>query len=275
MTNSGSNPKSDLETGRLSLSLNRLQRIQHGLREEMAEFLGTATLILIGLGGGAQFSLLHTADMYMGVWTLWGLGVMCGIYLAGSISGAHLNGAVTLASALYGRFPWRKVPRYIAAQILGAFTAASILFAFYYTEFTMKDPMRTTHGNTTTAGTFYVTSPIHRGNMQELISEFIATSTLVLVIFACTAEKNEMKPSKSMTAVVIGLVVIGIGAALGSSGGYALNPSRDIGPRIFAAVAGYGTGVFTEHDFYFWVPVVGSFLGGIFGGGLHKFFLVY
>ncbi len=237
--------------------------------EIVAEFFGTFILILFGCGAVAQVVAGGIGDHDSIAWA-WGLGVTLGIYVAGRISGAHLNPAVTLAQALFQGFPWRKVAPFAAAQTAGAFMAALIV-RWNYTEVLAKfDP-----GHTIKSQGVFSTLPgngtLPVSDLGALRDQIIGTAILVFLIFAITDARNAA-PKANLTPFVVGLLVVAIGMAWGTDAGYAINPARDFGPRLASFLTGYGTAFRDQYGhLYFWVPIVGPFVGGAAGGGLYKF----
>jgi glycerol uptake facilitator protein len=228
--------------------------------ELLAEFLGTLVLILFGNGVVAMV-VLFAGDKggYTNISLAWGLGVTMGIYVAGKISGAHLNPAVTVALAVRRGFPWAKVLPYSIAQIAGAFVAAAIVFWNYHPAFMQADP-----GLTHTAGVF-TTFPgvVNQTWAAGLLDQIIGTALLLMMIFALTDERNQ--PPGNLVPILIGLVVVVIGMSFGGMHGYAINPARDFGPRLWTVVAGFKDNGLTDGSFVFWVPIVGPLVGGVLG----------
>src|SRR6516164_3117620 len=239
-----------------------------GLAAELvAEFLGTFVLILFGNGVVAMVVLFPTkspGEVIHGGFTNitlgWGLAVTMGIYIAGKISGAHLNPAVTLALAAFRNFPWSKVAPYSIAQTAGAFAAAALVYWNYLPAFHHVDPQLEN-----TAGVF-TTFPAFPGLPQAgFLDQLIGTGLLVLLVFAITDEFNA-PPGANLTPVLVGLVVVAIGMSFGGMHGYAINPARDFGPRLFTVVAGFRNNGLTDGQPVFWVPIVGPIVGGLIGG---------
>lgn len=242
-----------------------------GLGGEMiAECLGTFVLILIGDGVVAQVvaggSGLGDHDSI--AWA-WGLAVMLGVYVAGRLTGAHLNPAVSLALAAFNKFPWRKVLPYSFAQIVGAFLAA-LLVRWNYTEVIAKfDP-----GHTLKSQFIFSTLP---GNGSLPVHEWgafrdqiIGTALLLLLIMAVTDVLNT-PPKANLAPFVIGLIVVAIGFAMGTNAGYAINPARDFGPRLASFITGYHSAWRDQYgNLYFWVPIVAPLIGGLVGAGLYR-----
>ena len=237
-------------------------------REVAAEFLGTFVLIVFGLGVVAQFVLGGGANgQYLSVNLGWGLAVTMGIYVSAGISGAHLNPAVTLALALRRGFSWSKVGPYIAAQFAGAFLASVVVFITYHEALDRFDGgVRQIGGALGTAG-IWATYPqaFLSAFPGGVIDQIVGTALLVGVIFALSDARN-FAPPERLTPVLVGLLVMLIGATFGYNAGYAINPARDLAPRLFTAMAGWGGGVFTAGNGWWWVPVVGPCIGGVLGG---------
>ena len=237
-------------------------------REAAAEFLGTFVLIIFGVGVVAQVVLSGGASgEYLSINLAWGLAVTMAVYVAGGISGAHLNPAVTLAMAVHRRFEWRKVPLYCAAQFAGAFAASAVVYATYREALNHFDGgVRQVVGPQATAG-IWATYPqpflsVFPGGVADQI---VGTALLVGIIFALTDRLN-LAPHPSATPVLVGALVFLIGACFGFNSGYAINPARDLGPRVFTAIAGWGSEVFRAGHSWWWVPVVAPPIGGVLGG---------
>lgn len=240
--------------------------------ELVAEFLGTMVLILFGNGVVAMVALFPTHNPgetihggFTNITLGWGLAVTMGIYIAGKISGAHLNPAVTLAFAVFRKFPWSKLVPYTIAQTAGAFVAASLVFWNYLPAFHRVDPQLET-----TAGVF-TTFPAFPDQPQAgFLDQWIGTALLVLLIFAIVDELN-MPPEANLAPLMIGLVVVAIGMSFGGMHGYAINPARDFGPRLFTVVAGFRNNGLTDGSRVWWIPVAGPLLGGLTGAAIYDF----
>jgi glycerol uptake facilitator protein len=232
--------------------------------ELVAEFLGTLVLILFGDGVVAMVVLFDKGG-YTNITLAWGLAVTMGIYIAGKTTGAHLNPAVTVTLALFRGFAWSKVIPYTLAQVAGAFVGAALVFWNYRPQFLTVDP-----GLQRTAGVF-TTFPAFPGQpMAGLLDQIIGTALLLLMIFAITDERNT-PPGANMTPLMVGLVVVAIGMAFGGMHGYAINPARDFGPRLFTVLAGFKNNGLTDGAAAFWVPIVGPLAGGVIGGASYDF----
>ena len=239
-------------------------------REVLAEFLGTLVLIVFGLGVVAQVQLGGGSNgQYLSINIGWGLAVTMAVYVSGGVSGGHLNPAVTIAAAAFRSFPWSKVLPFIVAQTAGAFVASAIVFASYHEAIAHFDGgVRQVTGQMSTAGIFATYPQPWLSTLGGLIDQIVGTALLVGVILAITDHRNTAPP-KNLAPVVVGLLVVLIGATYGLNAGYAINPARDFGPRLFTAVAGWGGGVFTASNGWWWVPIVGPILGGLVGGFIY------
>ena len=234
--------------------------------EFLAEFLGTLVLIALGDGVVAMVNLFPSEPAvpgevvkggYTNVTLGWGLAVLMGICVAGRVSGAHLNPAVTLAMAAFRGFPWGKVLPFCVAQVAGAFAGAALVYLNYLPAFRHVDP-----DLSRTAGVF-TTFPYPGAAWPfGLLDQVVGTAFLVGLILAITDPRNEPMAPK-FQPVAIGLVVVAIGVSWGGMHGYAINPARDFGPRLFTAVAGFRNTGFESNAF--WVPIVGPLLGGLAG----------
>jgi glycerol uptake facilitator protein len=238
------------------------------LGELAAEFAGTMILILFGVGVVAQVVGGKIGDHDSISWG-WGLGVMLGVYVAGRVSGAHLNPAVTIALAVFKGFEWRKVAPYALAQTAGAFVAA-LLVRWNYTEVLhAADP-----GLTVKTQFVFSTLPgngtLPVGQWGAFRDQVIGTAILLFLILAVTDAANSA-PGANLAPFIIGLIVVGIGMAWGTDAGYAINPARDFGPRLASFFTGYG-GAFRDQTgyLYFWIPIVAPIIGGVLGAGLYK-----
>src|SRR4051794_32348476 len=235
--------------------------------ELAAEFAGTFILILFGVGVVAQVVAGGIGDHDSIAWA-WGLGVVLGVYTAARVSGAHLNPAVTVALATFRGFPWRKVGPYALAQVLGAFVAALIVRWNYSEVIAAFDP-----GHTIASQGIFSTLPgngtLPVGTWGALRDQIIGTAILLFLILAITDLRNT-SPAANLAPFIIGLIVVGIGMAWGTNAGYAINPARDLGPRLASFFTGYGSAWRDQYGhFYFWVPIIGPFIGGLIGAGLY------
>jgi glycerol uptake facilitator protein len=227
----------------------------------MAEFLGTMLLILLGDGVVANVVLNDTKGNNSGwivITTGWALAVFVGVTVAGPYSGAHINPAVTIGLAIAGKFAWAQAGTYILAQLLGAMTGAFLVWAMYYNHF-----QRTNNPGSVLA--VFCTGPAVRNYTSNIISEIVGAFVLVFVVFYIT--KGEIEPTKtpiglgSVGALPVAFLVWAIGLSLGGTTGYAINPARDLGPRIMHAILPIKSKGISDWA-YAWIPVLGPILGG-------------
>lgn len=233
--------------------------------KSLFEFIGTAVLVLFGDGVVAS-NVLKKSKGENGGWVVvtiaWGLAVMLGVFIAGPYSGAHLNPAVTLGLAAAGTFPWSLAVPYIVAQMLGGFVGAVLVYAFY------KDHYDATDDPALKLATF-CTAPAIRNYGRNLFSEVLGTFVLVFVILALATEGNI--PEMGMGAIgafPVSMLIVALGMSLGGTTGYAINPARDLSPRVAHAllpIKGKGSSDWA----YSWVPVAGPVVGGMFAAGLY------
>jgi glycerol uptake facilitator protein len=240
--------------------------------ELVAEFLGTFVLILFGTGVVAMVVLFPSnasaATVHGGYTNItlgWGLAVTMGIYIAGKISGGHLNPAVTLTLAVFRGFPWRKVIPYFIAQTAGAFLAAALVYRNYLPAFRQIDPQLER-----TAGVFTTFPAFPSWPQAGFLDQVIGTALLLLMVLAITDELN-VPPGANLAPAMIGLVVVAIGMSFGGMHGYPINPARDFGPRLFTAVAGFKNNGLTDGPRVWWVPVLAPLLGGLLGAAIYDF----
>ncbi|MEP2777509.1 MAG: MIP/aquaporin family protein [Luteolibacter sp.] len=254
----------------------------HEMNPYLAEFIGTAILILLGNGVVANVVLKQSKGHnggWMVITTGWGLAVAMAVYSVGRISGAHINPAVTIALASIGDFPWSQVPLFVLAQIAGAATGAVLVWLSYLAHWEETDDQ---------AGKLacFSTAPAIPKKGPAFITEFIGTVMLVFGVLAIgqigagvpAAELDGLgNVSPSLAGIVatwwspllVGLLVLSIGLSLGGPTGYAINPARDLGPRIahqLLPIAGKGTSDWK----YAWVPIVAPLMGGVAGAFLYR-----
>ena len=235
----------------------------------LAEILGTALLILIGGGVVANDILKKTLGHgggWMTITTAWGLGVFIGVVVAGPYSGAHLNPAVTIGLAVAGSFPWSEVPSYILAEFIGAMVGASLVYAVYKDHFDATD-------DPTLKRAVFCTSPAIPNTFRNILSEIIGTFVLLICVFYfSSAEIDDGSGVKiglgSIGAIPVAFVVWGIGLSLGGTTGYAINPARDLGPRIVHSLLPI-KGKIDSNWSYSWIPVVGPIIGSVLAALLY------
>jgi MIP family channel proteins len=240
-------------------------------RELLAEFLGTFILIVFGVGVVAQTVLSKgAAGTTLSINIAWGLAVTMGCYVAAGVTGAHLNPAVTIALAVHRRFPWNKVAAYALAQLAGAFVASAVVYVTYHEALAAFDGgIRHVTGPQGTAGIWATyPQPFLSVFPGGFIDQVVGTALLVGVIFGITDSRNSPAPN-GLAPVIVGLLVVLIGATFGFNSGYAINPARDFGPRLFTFVAGWGPEVFSAGPNWWWVPIVAPPIGGVLGGWVY------
>lgn len=254
----------------------------------IGEFFGTFLLVFFGCGSvctavttGAQVGVFQVA-------IVWGIGIATAIYLTGSLSSAHLNPAVTIASAAWARFPARLVVPYIGVQMLGAFAAAAVLFSIFSGAIANYEAkhniVRGTEGSEASAMVFgeFFPNPSGKALTEEarammspghaFTAELVGTAILVLVIFCVTDDRNSTRP-QILTAATIGLTVTIIISLIGPLTMAALNPARDLAPRIFSSLAGWRSVPFTTNGFgWLTVYIIAPTMGGLLGGGIYRVF---
>lgn len=256
----------------------------------LAEFFGTFVLLLLGLGTcalnvvGLPGSGRQTESFGAGNWLIivigWAFAVMLATYVAGGISGAHLNPAVTLAFAIARKFGWRNVIPYWVAQLAGAFCAAAVVYAVYGAAI---DNYNTTHHlarpdspDTYSIFATFPASYFHGGYLGPLVDQLVGTAILVALIAALIDHRNQA-PAGNMAPLIVGLIVAVIGCSYGTNAGYALNPARDLGPRAFTYFMGWGklafSGDYGGTTQYWWIPIVGPLIGAVAGIFLYDFFI--
>jgi len=228
----------------------------------IAELMGTAILIILGDGVVANVILHKTKGNNGGLISItfgWAIGVFVAVYAAASVSGAHLNPAVTIALAAIGKFDWALVPTYIAAQMLGAMLGALFVWVAYRQHFNATEDAATKLG-------VFCTSPSISSPVDNVLSEFIGTFVFILSVLFITKSQNSLG---SLDALPVSLLVLGIGLSLGGPTGYAINPARDLGPRIMHTLlpiknkGGSGWS-------YSWVPVIGPIAGAVLAALLYQ-----
>lgn len=227
----------------------------------LAEFFGTMVLIILGggvCGGVALKKTFSNTSGWIVITMGWALAVTLAVYAVGSISGAHINPAVTLSLAVVGEFEWAKVPAYILAQMLGAMTGAALVWLHYLPHW------RATEDPGAKLGVFS-TGPAIPSRWANLLSETIGTFVLIAGLLFIGANKF----TEGLNPLIVGALIAAIGISLGGTTGYAINPARDLGPRIAHAVLPI-SGKGTSNWSYAPIPVVGPILGGILGATVYQ-----
>ncbi|XP_042680034.1 aquaporin-9 isoform X2 [Centrocercus urophasianus] len=225
-------------------------------------------LLFMALGCGCVGQAVLSRGAHGGTMTVsvgFAMAVTIAVYVSGGVSGGHINPAVSLAMCVAGRLKWTKLPIYILAQLLGAFVGAAAVFGIYHDAF-----MEYSNGTLEVTGPYatahiFATYPApYLSLINGFADQVMSTAVLLLVIFAIFDTRNTGVP-KGLEPVVVGLLIIVLTCSLGMNSGCAMNPARDLGPRLFTAIAGWGMEVFTAGNHWWWVPVVAPMLGGVLG----------
>ncbi|MFB7270035.1 MIP/aquaporin family protein [Streptomyces sp. NPDC056244] len=258
--------------------------------ELLAEFLGTFVLVLLGCGsvavavaglsGSGRQSTPFDAANWLIISFGWGFGVVFGVYIAGGVSGAHLNPAVTLAFALRRGFSWKKILPYWGAQFLGAFLAAALVFGMYASAINASNSRaKLARDESLPTFSIFATFPAqYFGNSWwgPLLDQIVGTAFLVAAIFALIDLRNTA-PGSNLGPFITGMAVVAIGLSIGTNAGYAINPARDFGPRLWTYAVGWGDiaipGTFKWFSHYMWIPIVGPLIGAIVGSHVYDFLI--
>jgi len=269
--------------------------------ELLSEFFGTFVLIAFGDGvvamavaalpGSGRTAGPTVIFQAAGDWLLitwgWAMAVAFAVWVAGGVSGAHINPAVTLAFAVRRKFAWAKVLPYMAAQVIGAFVGAALVFLVYFNAidaFNIANHSPRSSGSALASYSIFATFPasyFHGGYAGPLIDQIVGTAFLLIFVVALIDLRNTAVGS-NLAPLAIGLAVAAIGMSYGANAGYAINPARDFGPRLFAFFAGWGkvalpgtynNGTGFAFSNYFWVPIVGPLIGGVIGVLLYDLFI--
>ncbi|KAK4235218.1 aquaporin [Achaetomium macrosporum] len=260
-------------------------RVRVALREPFSEFFGVVTMMVLGNASVAQVLLSagrkdapggEGYGTYQSINWGWGVGVMLGLYVAGD-SGAYLNPAITFSNCLFRQLPWRRFPSYVVAQLLGAFVGSGIVYANYINAIDQYEGkgIRTVPPNEKATATIFCTFPQpFVTKASQFFSEFIASAILVLVVFALRDPGNNgIEKDGKWFPLMMMFLIFALGTGWGWNTGYAINPARDLGPRILATFLGYGSEMWTAGEYYFWIPIVAPFCGCVFGGLLYDVFI--
>ncbi|MEA2384861.1 MAG: glycerol uptake facilitator protein [Solirubrobacteraceae bacterium] len=258
--------------------------------ELVSEWLGTFIIICFGDGvvamavaalnqSGRGTKIFDASGDWLLIGWGWGFAVTFAVYVAGGVSGAHLNPAVTVALAARRGFPARKVPSFVAAQVFGAFCGALLVYVVYKAAIDSYERVNhITRGQPNSVPTYSIfatfPAPYFKTIIGPLVDQIVGTAFLVGFIFAVTDDVNQ--PARANLApVVVGFIVVAVGLSFGANAGYAINPARDFGPRVFAWIAGYGKvampGNYGNISGYLWIPIVGPLIGGLVGAYVYDF----
>lgn len=279
------------------LAKGRREKMYQGIFGQcLAEFMGTAVLILLGCGSvavavvglpgtdrtsGPTTFFEGSGDWLLIVWG-WAFAVAFGVYISQGVSGAHLNPGVTLAFAVRRKFPWKHVIPYWIAQVAGAIAGAAVVFWLYKDAIRVFDEQSETFAATGhTIPTFSIFStfpaPYFEGSMTGPVFDQIVGTAMLMVIIAAVIDLRNRAVKANLGPLIIGFSVAAIGISIGPNAGYAINPARDLGPRIVSWLAGFGELSFPGNgpwfEAYFWVPIVGPLIGGVVGIILYDLFI--
>jgi glycerol uptake facilitator protein len=260
--------------------------------ELVAEWMGTFIIICFGDGvvamavaalnqSGRGTKIFDASGDWLLIGWGWGFAVTFAVYVAGGVSGAHLNPAVTIALAARRGFPWAKVPSYIVAQVFGAFAGALLVYIVYKGAIDSYERANDiTRGDPNSVPTYSIfatfPAPYFKTVIGPLVDQIVGTAFLVGFIFALTDEFNQPVRA-NLAPLAVGFIVVAIGLSFGANAGYAINPARDFGPRLFAWIAGWGKvaipGNYGNIDGYLWIPIIGPIIGGLVGAYAYDFLI--
>jgi len=267
--------------------------------ECLAEFFGTFVLLcfgdgvvavvvaaLPGSGRTASPTTIWAPTNWLVITFGWAFAVCMAVYVAGGVSGAHINPAVTVALAVRRKFPWKSVGPYVIAQVVGAFLGAALVYLVYHQAI---DAWNLANHTPKSAGNAFVTNSIFNtfpapyydgSSFWPLVDEIVGTAFLLIFVVAITDSRNQL-PGANLPPLLVGFAVFAVGTSFGPNTGYAINPARDFGPRLFSYFAGWGKvalpGTYSSptlhYSNYFWIPIVGPIIGGIIGVLLYDLFI--
>ncbi|KAM4661947.1 aquaporin-10 [Discoglossus pictus] len=241
------------------------------IRQCLAEFLGVFVLLLITVGATAQgVTSENTKGNFFCMYLAGAIAVTMAIYVSGGVSGAHLNPAYSLGLCVLGRFPWKMLPLYFLIQLVGSFTGAAAAFALYYDAIqNYTGGNLTVFGPRETASIFCSYPAPYLSINNGILDQVMGTAMLMVGILAIGDSRNKPVP-KGLEPIVVGMLVFSIGLSMGANCGYPINPTRDLGPRLFTYVAGWGADVFRAGNSWWWVPVVAPCIGAVLGSLLYQ-----
>ncbi|KAK6178793.1 hypothetical protein SNE40_011300 [Patella caerulea] len=244
------------------------------IKDMLGEFLGTFFLVTFAVAASAQYVLTDLSS-FLTLNFANGMGLVFGIYAAGGVSGASLNPSVSIALCLSGFIPWYKYPFYTVAQIAGAFTAAAVQYGVNYDMLNAYDGgNRTTYGPTATAGIFSTFPNPKVSTLNCFFDQVFGTFILAICILCILDKRNFMPLDKGLIPLSMGGIVFAIGTCWAGNCGYAINPARDLGPRLFTAVAGWGIEPFSYRNWqWFWIPIVGPMCGSTLAYIIYQLFI--
>jgi len=254
---------------------NYLRSDRKWLRDFLGEFLGVCFLVAVGDASVAQLVLSRgTHSNFFAVTFAWAMAITFGVYISGNTSGGHINPAVTMVMVLLGRTTWSMLLVYWLAQYLGGIVGAGIVYGVYSDALYAYDGgIRSVYGANATAGIFATYPQEFLSTSSGWFDQIVGTAILTMCVFAVTDPRNVEVPQHFLP-LLVGLVVGMIGLSYGFNCGFAINPARDMGPRIFTWLAGYGHGVFSYRNYnWFWVPIIGPHVGAVIGTLVYMLFV--
>ncbi|KAF8269546.1 aquaporin [Lactarius quietus] len=249
---------------------NQWSKIREIIREPAAEMLGTLILTLLGCAGNCQIALSANTGVapspkgdYLSLVIGWACSLSLGVWVASGVTGGHVNPVVTVCLAIFRGFPWRKVPGYILGQLIGAWAGAILVFGNYFHAIDIVEGGKGVR-SLKTASLFSTYTLDYMPSANCFFDEFLGTFVLLLVVFAVTDKRRSSTVPAGLVPLIVFITILGIGTALGMQTGFALNPARDLGPRLMTAMVGYGRQVFNyRNQYWIWSPILGSFCGGV------------
>uniref|UniRef100_A0A8D0CYR7 ATPase phospholipid transporting 8B2 n=1 Tax=Sander lucioperca TaxID=283035 RepID=A0A8D0CYR7_SANLU len=229
---------------------------------------------LFGCSAAAQVKTSReTKGQFLSVNMAFSVGVMSAMYLTKNISGAHFNPAVTLSFCVLGQVPWGKLVPYCLSQVLGAYLASGLVYMVYYDAIMeFSGGVLTVYGPNETASIFATYPSEYMTLGRSFLDQVVGTGMLMLCILCLEEKRNTPAPSELIPAIVA-VIVLGISMSMSANCGAAINPARDLGPRLLTLTAGWGTEVFTCYNYWFWVPLVAPLIGGVIGTFIYLFFI--
>ncbi|XP_007556187.2 aquaporin-10-like [Poecilia latipinna] len=262
------------QDSQVTMKLRTLRLRSALVRECMAEFLGTFVLMLFGCSAAAQVKTSRdTKGQYLSINMSFSVGVMSAMYLTKGISGAHLNPAVTLSFCVLRKVKWGRLVPYCLSQVLGAYVASALAFMVYYDAIMeFSGGVLTVYGPNETASIFATYPSQYLTLGRSFLDQVVGTLLLMLCIVSLEEKRNTPAPS-GLIPPIVATIVLGISMSMSANCGAAINPARDLGPRLFTLTAGWGTEVFTCYNYWFWVPIVAPLIGGPLGSCLYLVFV--
>ncbi|CEF69327.1 Major intrinsic protein family and Aquaporin-like domain-containing protein [Strongyloides ratti] len=251
----------------------KLHTDQVTVREILAEFIATLFFVMIGTAANVQFASTGGSNMVV-IPIAWGIGFAFSVYLASAVSGAHINPAISVAQAILGNLSFAKLPHYILSQLVGAFMGTLITYTSKYDDIQKISRMfgnNTYAGDIQVAGLFTTFPAPHMTAFGSFFDQLIGTAILSGCICLITDRRHHIH--QGVVPALAGGIMAMIALTYGTNGGFAINPARDFGPRFFTWIVGYGSKVFSYGNYYFWIPIVGPFIGALIGAWIYKLFV--